>query len=203
MIRNTRTLSNQILFPSPPQMRGLTSFPKGQISDRTTLQLTHIVRSSPEWIYFFIRLFGVFSKPVFMVTMQIRLFERESTLAKRSCENNRVEEALMHKALVSNINGQRTGLKCFALFSEEDSRRRYAAEFHLVDCETGIAYRLRRLPVDGTLDCLSSVDYGAIQDVEQSSSFAIVNVIFQNLCPLYSSNTLNPAQKGSASSASY
>ena len=90
------------------------------------------------------------------------------------------------------------------LFSEEDSRRIFAAEFHLVDCETGIAYRLRRLSVDGTLDCLSSVDYGAtIQDVEQSSSFAIVNVIFQNLCPLYSSNTLNPAQKGSASSASY
>ena len=140
---------------------------------------------------------------VHAVTMQIRLFERESTLAKRSCENNRVEKALMHKALVSNINGQRTGLKCFALFSEEDSRRRYAAEFHLVDCETGIAYRLRRLSVDGALDCLSSVDYGAIQDVEQSSSFAIVNVIFQNLCPLYSSNTLNPAQKGSASFASY
>ena len=89
------------------------------------------------------------------------------------------------------------------LFSEEDSRRIFAAEFHLVDCETGIAYRLRRLSVDGTLDCLSSVDYGGGQDVEQSSSFAIVNVIFQNFCPLYSSNTLNPAQKGSASSASY
>ena len=85
------------------------------------------------------------------------------------------------------------------LFSEEDSRRRYAAKFHLVDCETGIAYRLRRLPVDGTPDCLSSVDYGAIQDVKQSSGFAIVNVIFINLCPLYSSNTLNPAQIGSAS----
>ena len=85
------------------------------------------------------------------------------------------------------------------LVSEEGSRRRFAAEFHLVDCETGIAYRLRRLSVDGTLDCLSSVDYGASQDVEQSSSFAIVNVIFINLCPLYSSNTLNPARIGSAS----
>ena len=119
MIRNTRTLSNQILFPSPPQMRGLTSFPKGQISDRTTLQLTHIVTSSPEWIYFFIRLFGVFSKPVFTVmTMQIRLFERESTLAKHSCENNRAEKALMHKALVININGQRTGLKYYLYFQK-------------------------------------------------------------------------------------
>ena len=100
-------------------MRGLTSFPtKGHISDPTPLQLTHIVTSSPEWIYFFIRLFGVFSKPVFMVTMQIRLFERESTLAKRSCANNCLKEALMHKALVSNINGQRTGLKCYLYFQK-------------------------------------------------------------------------------------
>ena len=93
-------------------MRGLTSFPKGQISDPTLLQLTRIVTSSLEWISFFIRLFGVFKAGVHAVTMQICLFERESTLAKRSCENKREGEALMHKALVSNINGQRTRLKC-------------------------------------------------------------------------------------------
>ena len=145
-------------------------------------------------LFLFSTFWSVFKVSVHAVTMQIRLFERESTLAKRSCENSHEEEALMHKALVSNINGQR--MRRFALFSEEESRRRFAAEFHLVDCETGIAYRLRRLSVDGTPDCLSSVDYGAIQDVDQSSYFAIVNVIFINLCPLYSSNTLNPARQG-------
>ena len=93
-------------------MRGLTSFPKGRISDRTTLQLTHIDchELSRVDLFLYLTFWSVFKAGVHAVTMQIRLFERESTLAKRSCENSHEEEALMHKALVGNINGQRTRL---------------------------------------------------------------------------------------------
>ena len=102
-------------------MRGLTSFLKGRISDRTTLHAAdpNCHKLSRVDIFLHSTFWSVFKAGVHDVTMQIRLFERESTLAKRSCENKRKGEALMHKALVSNINGQRTGR--FALFSEEDS----------------------------------------------------------------------------------